>query len=352
LTEAVRELRRLTQDPSFQSVERVLADLDKAPSGSSAGMEAVRALRCWGAEYLRAADELEAAARCCRLVEREISERIDAFLVGLGGAAETARMHGPGVGADGRRRNGLDAWLRELLYRGRTSRERPGGRPLSAPGGRGTLPAAWAASSHRRPAPVVPAADIAARVLGPLELSVAGRRVLRWNSLKARAVFQYLLISQGRPVRRDVLMELQWPGHTRNSARNNLNVALSSLRSTLDGPGQGAQPILYQDGCYSLNPGLTWWIDRNEFLATLYHAESARRAGQPQQAVDAYQKAVQLYRGPLFEDGPAGEWFLPEQRHLGELYLRALEHLATACFELGELPEAMRFGQLAVGTDP
>ena len=195
-------------------------------------------------------------------------------------------------------------------------------------------------------------AEITALVLGPLELSVAGRRVLRWNSLKARAVFQYLLIHQDRPVRRDVLMELQWPDHTHNSARNNLNVALYSLRNTLDGPGQGVQPIVYQDGCYSLNPQLQWWIDRNEFISTLHHAESARRADRPQQAIDAYQMAVQLYRGPLFEDDPAGDWFLPEQRHLEELYLQALEHLATVCFDRGELPEAVRFGQLAVVTDP
>ena len=45
-------------------------------------------------------------------------------------------------------------------------------------------------------------ADIAAHVLGPLELSVAGERVSRWSSLKARAVFQYLLIHQDRPIRR------------------------------------------------------------------------------------------------------------------------------------------------------
>src|SRR5271165_3408999 len=62
--------------------------------------------------------------------------------------------------------------------------------------------------------PSRPEADVAALMLGPLEVDVAGRRVLKWNSLKARAVFQYLLIHRGRPVRRDVLMELQWPDHT------------------------------------------------------------------------------------------------------------------------------------------
>ena len=98
-------------------------------------------------------------------------------------------------------------------------------------------------------------------------------------------MFQYLLIHRGRPVRRDVLMELQWPDHTHTSARNNLNVALHSLRNTLDGPWQGRQPVLYQDGCYVLNPALKWWADRDEFLSALSQRRDRPRI-RPAQARD------------------------------------------------------------------
>jgi len=350
---AVAELRRLAQNPSIQAVQRVLADLENAPIGSGAGLEAVRALRRWGAEYLRVADELEAAARCCRLAERELGQRIDALLVSWEEQPAAAPSHQPDAEAASRPRRGRPGWFRKLFRPGRAGQHEREDRPVPGRHARRAPPLVQSAASSRPPhTPATPGADVAALVLGPLELSVAGRRVQRWNSLKARAVFQYLLIHQDRPIRRDVLMELQWPDHTRNSARNNLNVALYSLRNTLEGPGQGLQPVLYQDGCYSLNPALSWWIDRNEFFSTLQHAESARRAGRPRQAIAAYEKAIELYRGPLFEDDPAGEWFLPEQRHLEELYLQALEQLATVYFELGELPEAVRCGQLAVGTDP
>jgi DNA-binding SARP family transcriptional activator len=353
VTEALAELRRLAENPSIQAVERVLAGLGNAPSGAGAGIEAVRTLRRWGADYLRVADDLEAAARCCRLAEREIGQRIDALLVHWEGQPGTAPAHQRDAPAGTHRRRGLRGWFRRLSRRGRAGQQQRGDRPVSGRHARRAPPLVLSpASSRQQHAPAAPAADVAALVLGPLELSVAGRRVPRWNSLKARSVFQYLLIHQDRPIRRDVLMDLQWPDHTRNSARNNLNVALYNLRNTLDGPGHGVQPVLYQDGCYSLNPALTWWIDRNEFFSTLQHAESARRAGRPRQAIAAYEKAVDFYRGPLFEDDPAGEWFLPEQRHLEELYLQALEQLAAAYFELGELPEAVRCGQLAVGTDP
>ena len=353
LSEALTELRRLTRDPLSDGVEQALADLADVPIRSGFGVDTVRRLRQWSAEHQRVAIELEAAARCCRLVEREINQRVDALLEES--PARTRRQ------------------LKQMFRRGR-----PGSRPAEDAPER-VWPEPFALKPlipeplvpHQadpgpmpepgpipEPGPVpvpVPAAadaDIAASALGPLEIRVGGRRVPRWNSSKARAVFQYLLVHQDRPTRRDVLMALQWPDHSRNSARNNLNVALYSLRNTLDGLGQGAQPILYRDGCYSLNPDLTWWIDRNEFLSAVDDARLARRAGRPRQVIEACRRAIRLYRGPLFEDDGASEWYLPEQRRLEDLYGQALEDVAEVHFELGQLPEALQFGQLAISNDP
>jgi len=354
LSEALTELRRLTRDPLFDGVERALADLGGAPIGSAFDVETVRKLSQWSAEHQRVAIELEAAARCCRLVEREINQRVDALLDAP--QAKTRRQ------------------LKEIFRRGR-----PGSRPVadmteravpeslaSEPVPRPRVPdrlapdplASNPAEAEPEPmpmpaaAPAATEADIAASALGPLEVCVAGRRVPRWNSSKARAVFQYLLVHQDRPIRRDVLMALQWPDHSHNSARNNLNVALYSLRSTLDGLGQEAQPILYRDGCYILNPDLTWWIDRNEFLSAVDDARLARRADRPRQVIEACRKAIRLYRGPLFEDDGGGEWYLPEQRRLEDLYGQALEDIAEIHFQLGQLPDALQFGQLAISHDP
>jgi DNA-binding SARP family transcriptional activator len=351
LTEAVTELRRLAQDPLFDSAESALADLGNAPGGSDISVETIRRLQQWSAEHLRVANELEAAARCCRLVEREIAERVDAFLARWeGGLHQTPRHNSGAPPASTRAGTGPGGWLQRIFRR---ARQPPQGRSRPVSSEHGLVPVMPSAVPlGQYPALIVPVADIAALALGPLEVRVAGRRVPRWNSLKARAVFQYLLIHQDRPTRRDVLMALQWPDHSHNSARNNLNVALYSLRNTLDGLSQNLQPILYRDGCYILNPELTWWIDRNEFLSTLDHAQRARRADRLDRAIDAYRKAVQLYRGALFEDDVAGEWYLPERHYLKELYLQALEQLAEIYFELGDLPDAVQLAQLAVSSDP
>ncbi len=351
--DAVTELRRLTRDQFFRTVECLLAERDRIPGGSGVTAEVARKLQVRSAEYLRVAAELEAAASCCRVIERELRLRIDPLLTGSAGQLATTGQHTTDGFMVGIRRSGLDGWMRKIFHPRRAVRAQViDGPPHASPELRPVAPKLSAACPLVLPTPTVPEADVAVLVLGPLELRVAGRWVLRWNSLKARAVFQYLLIHQGGPVRRDVLMELQWPDHSHDSARNNLNVALYSLRNTLVGPEPGVQPVLYRDGCYLLNPELTWWIDRNEFLHVLSHAQSARLAGRTRQAVDAYQRVVQLYRGELFEDDPTGEWYLPEQLHLKELYLQALRELAESHIDLGDLHAAVQFGQLAISTDP
>ena len=327
--------------------------LANLPAGSQIDLDTVHRLRDLSAGHQRVAIELEAAARCCRLVEREMSKRVDVLLTGWNEEISVTLENNGTQPTIARRRIGRDGWFSEIFHRGRwNSRHSGNGPPPVTPGYE--FPPAALPAEIPTPGPeagsAIPQADIAALALGPLEVHVAGHPVPRWNSMKARAVFQYLLVHQDRPTRRDVLMALQWPDHSHNSARNNLNVALYSLRNTL-GPGQVAQPIVHRDGCYMLNPELDWWIDRNEFLSALDHARLARQAGRLENVVNSYHRAINLYRGPLFEDDCAGEWYLPEQRRLKDLYGQALERVAEIHFQLGELPEAQQFCQLGLSND-
>src|SRR5215470_19681686 len=92
LDEAVTELRRLTQGQLFQALER-LADVKDIRGASGVSVESVRRLRVWGAEHLRLAAELEAAARCCRLIEQELNRQIDMTLAGSDHEAEALGNH-------------------------------------------------------------------------------------------------------------------------------------------------------------------------------------------------------------------------------------------------------------------
>jgi DNA-binding SARP family transcriptional activator len=346
----VAELRRLVLGQHFGVAEQMLTSLRDV--GSPATIDTLRQLCVSGAEQLRIASELDSAARAQRLLAQEVQRGIEAVLASWERHITMAEEEAGALAVSSASRA-----AKSRRRRWWASRPGPAGPAKAIAQAAPAVPAPTAVPPviGAGPAPAgpaaVPGAEVAACVLGPLDLTVAGNRVLRWNSLKARTVFQYLVVQIGRPVRREVLMELMWPDHSVGSARNNLNAALYSLRNTLDQRGSRVPYILYKDGCYLPNPELMWWIDRTEFLSTLQRAEAARRGGQSRQAVNAYLRAVHLYRGPLFEDDRDGDWYLPEQRRLKELYLQAVECLAEIHLEQRDLTAAVRFGQLALIAD-
>jgi SARP family transcriptional regulator, regulator of embCAB operon len=307
-----------------------------------------------GAQQLRVAAELETAANTHRLVAQEMRQGIDAVLASWERQIKAAQARALASSAQPRadRRAGQKRRLRRILRHTAAVPEKQDGRTSYVSAKQEAPQQAYAMGPFPpMPPSAVGEAEVVAQILGPLDLTVAGQRILRWNSLKARTVFEYLVIHFGRPVRRDVLMELMWPDHTHSSARNNLNAALYSLRNTLSQRADKVQYILYRDGCYLPNPELRWSIDRTEFLETLEQASLARRGGHSQRAIDSYQRAVRLYRGPLFEDDSDGDWYLSERRHLKELYLQALERLAEMYLEIRDLPTATQVAQLALNAD-
>jgi DNA-binding SARP family transcriptional activator len=343
---AVAELRRLVLDQQFHAAERLLTSMRDV--GSPTTVDTLRQLCASGAEQFRIASELDSAARAQSLLVRELQQGIEALLASwerhLQMAGEQAAAQAVSSAQRGESRRRRHWWALNFGVAASDTANAHAAAPAPAAPAMEVVPI-------RAEQPEISEAEVAACVLGPMDLSVAGERILRWNSLKARTVFEYLVLHIGRPVRREVLMELMWPDHSVGSARNNLNAALYSLRNTLDQHGRKVQYILYKHGCYMPNPELMWWIDRTEFLTALQHAELARRGGHSKQAVSAYFKAVRLYRGPLFEDDRDGDWYLPEQRRLNELYLQAVEGLAELHLEQRDLAAAVRFGQLALSAD-
>ena len=171
--------------------------------------------------------------------------------------------------------------------------------------------------------------EITVRALGPLEITIQGQRVAGWGAQKSRTLFQYLVLHAGRPARREQLIELLWPAHSSRRGRNNLNVCLHGLRQTLQRTRAIGQYVVHRDGGYLLNPGFSWWIDRDEFMSLTRRAQAEVRAGRVEPAIELYESAVALYRGELFEDEDGHEWFELERRSLQEQLLRALDELAA-----------------------
>ena len=288
-------------DDELSATMRVLR---LAYSGTSPELPAAAVLRAQelcrlGFEHRQLADELEAAAE----LHRDSASRVGWQAASVLGVDHTQRPEGQGTASH----------------------------PLATmPDSRPTLDSAPADVS--RP-------DIVVRVLGQLDVQVAGAQVASWGGQRTRTLFQYLLMHR-RPVHREVLMELLWPGHTYSSARNNLNVCVYDLRRALGVTSPGTRYVVYRDACYSLNRALAWEIDRDRFVDAAERGRRSEGRVPISEAVAALERAVSAYAGPLFDGDLAADWFLPERTALHELFLQVLERLAGLLAERGDLDGA------------
>ncbi|AQZ65251.1 Transcriptional regulator [[Actinomadura] parvosata subsp. kistnae] len=174
-------------------------------------------------------------------------------------------------------------------------------------------------------------ADVEAWLLGTFRLRVGGRPVEEWSGKLGRSVLMYLLLSHPKPIRRDVVIDAIWPGVPEGAARNRLNATMHALRADLRKAAHpDRQVIVYERETYALAPGLSIWLDVEEFAgrcatAALLQEEDGKRG----EAIARHEAARALYAGDLLEDAPYLDWVVPERERLSTAYVDLLDGLAA-----------------------
>jgi DNA-binding SARP family transcriptional activator len=289
-TQLARVVQLVAEQEFARAAQLLAPDRRNAyPEAVTALLDTIRDLCVSGADHARLASELAATATGHERAAQDIRQRILGLLKAQPGSQATERSDPAAETAE-------------------------------------TAEAAAAAAADT--------VEVTAAVLGPFEVRIRGKRVSGWGGQKNRTLFQYLLLHPERPVHREVLMELLWPGYSYTSARNNLNVCIYGVRQALRVGSPAHRFILYRDSCYILDPDVTWRVDRSRFVSLVNAAREAS-AQETRRAIDLYLDASRLYRGPLFEDDLNCDWFASERRMLHELYLQSLG-------ELGDLYLAAR----------
>jgi predicted ATPase/Tfp pilus assembly protein PilF len=159
-------------------------------------------------------------------------------------------------------------------------------------------------------------------LLGGLRVQQGEQRTItRFRTRQTGALLAYLAYHLGRHLPREVLIEAIWPDAEARTGRNNLRIALHSLRSQLEPPGVPAGAVLQTDRfAAGLNPAAVV-TDVGEFLAAVQKAETA-----PEDTVRhaVLRQAIDLYRGELLP-GLYDTWVLDEKDRLQALYEQAQE---------------------------
>jgi DNA-binding SARP family transcriptional activator/ABC-type oligopeptide transport system substrate-binding subunit len=162
------------------------------------------------------------------------------------------------------------------------------------------------------------------RILGPLEVEEDGRQVPLGGE-KQRALLALLLLSRGRPVSTDRLIDEVWSGRPPATAVKSVQVYVTRLRRAL---GEGR--IITRGRGYELAvaPGE---LDLDRFDALVRAASGAAA----KEAAERLREALALFRGRPLADLSLEPWAQVEIAGLEERQLAALEARIDADLELG-----------------
>lgn len=228
--------------------------------------------------------------------------------------------------------------------------------------------AAVAATVAAEAAPVTPAPPPAAsapraepnappvrlRVLGQFCLEVDGRMVdLGAVRPRARAALRLLALHAPRPIHREVLCEALWPEADLESATRNLQVAVSSLRQSLEpGVARGAYTLLVRDGdTYRLALPDGSDADLVSFSADVTAGRLAQATGDRTAAAAAFERAIAGYGGDLLpEEGPA-EWVVGDRDRARIAVADIAARLATLRLEDGDAEAACEAAERGLRAD-
>jgi DNA-binding SARP family transcriptional activator len=188
--------------------------------------------------------------------------------------------------------------------------------------------------------------------LGPFRAFQDEQPLVEWPSSKGKAIFKYLVTHRTRPVPKEVLMDIFWRDADPEAARNNLNVAIYSLRQALRSTKPSYSHILFQDDSYLFNPELHIWLDIEAFSKSLLNAHACQQRGDLSMALREYCAAEALYQGEFLEEDRYEDWLISQRQALHADYLCLLEWLSLYYLEQKETTACQIICRKMLAVDP
>lgn len=191
---------------------------------------------------------------------------------------------------------------------------------------------------------------------GSVAVEADGAVVVHERQLRGkqgRLVFAFLVCQRTRPVSREELAALLWPGDMPAVWQVGLSALLSRLRGLLATEPLKAQGVSLSRGfgqCQLRLPVDTW-IDLEACASAVDEAEGSLRAEAPGRVLGPA-TVVATIAGRPFLPGVEGEWADSQRRRLERQLVRALECLSVMWISNGEPALAVETASKAVDLDP
>lgn len=183
------------------------------------------------------------------------------------------------------------------------------------------------------PVKAIGAAEVHIRCFDGFELELGGRVVTAASIARKRVLtlLKILTTYRGHFLPRDRLIEWLWPESDPETKRPQFHVVVHELRRLLEPAGARHhwKVVVAVDDRYALTSSPSVVVDAEQFEHLLDAACRCEQAGDRQEAMLAYQRAIALYRGDYLEDEASASWCVARRAQLRRRYIDALRRLAV-----------------------
>jgi DNA-binding SARP family transcriptional activator len=175
--------------------------------------------------------------------------------------------------------------------------------------------------------------------LGPGYVLMNGEAIESWEGHLPRLLFFFAL---DRPsVTRSEICQAFWPELETDQAVNVFHVTKRRLHKALN-----IDVLIHEGGYYRVNPALAIRYDVMDFVGALMAGRNTEGADR----VGAWQKAIELYRGPFLQ-GHNDAWIVERRRDFRAGYLEALSEMARVRLADDRPEQALGLFQRALNED-
>ncbi len=205
---------------------------------------------------------------------------------------------------------------------------------------------------HAHPAQRKQAAAVEVHLLGDPTVRVGTLSVgaRDWVSCRAKAALACLLEHPNGCTRDDLLQRL-FP--EQDASRSAVHTVIARLRQALEPglkAGGSSHYILFADGKYLFNQGVTLWYDVHEFR---YRLQDLRdRALTAVERMSMLEEAVAFYRGPFLGELADIDWVRSEAENLRRLVMEAFDGLFAISGGRDDWLAVERYADQAITLDP
>lgn len=186
---------------------------------------------------------------------------------------------------------------------------------------------------------------------GPFRVSLDTIPIERWDSIRGRMIFKYLVIRRGIPTSKEILADMFWPGSEPELARRSLHQAIYCLRQSFKRIVGDLPIIQFSDDCYQINPQISIWVDCEEFSAAISQARAHLAAGRNEEAMRAYAVASDLINGDFLEEDRYETWAEELRQSYRSMSTETLHWLTRHHYEHGTYATAILVAQRALAQD-